>query len=340
MYNLPAITLLTGTLNPNLSIFQRMLESVRMQLYPKNRIEHIVLDGGSRAQVIHLAKRFGCTVIVLKHLQVEETGRLVIGLKMAKGTLTLLLASDNILPTNDWLRRMVEPFSERRVFCSYPAYNTSFSDMDILTRYFALIGAPDPTLYYLKKSDKIPTYQTRYDKGFVMKETERYYVVQFTKETLPTVGDNGYLIRTEVLRKVNNNIKSYIHLDAFATLLSYGFDTYGVVKNSIIHVSRPSLFDQVRRRVQVKEAYTDDKRGTRLYMVFDWKSKRDRCNLFKYIFFSLTFIEPLMLSIRGYLKIRDRAWFLHPVMCFLMVVGYGWSEIRFQLKRLFNFTSS
>ena len=47
----------------------------------------------------------------------------------------------------------------------------------------------------------------------------------------------------------------------------------------------------------------------------------------KFVIFSLTLIEPIFESIRGYTKIREPAWFLHPLMCLLMVFGYGWSEV-------------
>ena len=140
------------------------------------------------------------------------------------------------------------------------------------------------------------------------------------------------MIRTDVLRKVVRKNESYIHVDAFAQLLDEGYNTYGIVKNSITHVSRPNILDQVRRRVAVKRHFTDGKRGTRKYSVMDWQSRQDRWNLFKYVVFSLTFIEPFWVSIRGYAKIREPAWFLHPAMCLLMVVAYGWSEVVFQLK--------
>lgn len=335
MLNWPSISIITSTLNPNLTIFEQSLQSVQAQIY-RGQIEHLILDGGSSDSVIDLARYYKCRVFQFQNTKLEGGSRLSYGLKHVRGTLILLLQSDNIMTSPDWLLRMVEPFCEQNVFCTYSAYNSYEKNMDRLTRYFALIGSPDPTLYYLKKSDKIPITQIHYDRGRITKEKERYYVIKFSRETLPTVGDNGYLVRTEVLRKVNNAIRSYVHVDAFMELLEMGFDTYGVVNNSIIHVSRPNILDQVRRRVEVKRVFTDEKRGDRRYLVFNWQSKRDRWNLFTYIFFSLTFIQPLMVSVRGYLKIRDSAWFLHPVMCFFMVMAYGWSEVVFQLKRFFN----
>ncbi len=333
MTRYPALTIFTGTLDPPLDIFRQSLESIKKQNYP-GRIGHIVYDGGSTNGAVTLARSYGCRVKVFRNSVDEGGSRLYSSLKEATGTLSVFIESDNILPDRDWLVRMVEPFGDRRVFATSSAYNNYEPDMDPLTRYFALIGAPDPTLSYLHKSDKIPMTQTTYDQGRILKETTRYWVVRFDRASLPTMGDNGTMVRTDALRNVVRKNQSYIHLDAFMELLAMGYDTYGIVKNSIIHLSRPNIWDQVKRRVAVKSAFTDEKRGSRTYHVMDWNSARDRWNLFKYIVFSLTFIQPLAVSVRGYLKRRDSAWFLHPVMCFLMVVSYGWSEIEWQLSRL------
>lgn len=327
-----SITVITSTLNPPIALFKRFLQSIRFQRYEGN-VEHIVLDGGSTNGAVDLARSFGARVMIFLRSVDEGGSRLYPSLKDVKGDLTIFVESDNILPDSDWFTRMVEPFGDSRVFCTSSAYNSYEQDMDALTRYFALIGAPDPTLYYLNKSDKIPMIQRQYDKGEILSETPRYWVVRFDRNSLPTMGDNGTMIRTDVLRKVVRKSKSYIHLDAFMELLEMGYDTYGIVKNGIVHVSRSNIFDQVRRRVAVKRAFTDEKRGKRIYHVMDWSSPRDRWNLFKYVIFSLTLIQPLWVSIRGYLKIREPAWFLHPIMCFLMVIAYGWSEGVWQVKR-------
>jgi len=335
-YNLPTITILTGTLNSNVEVFKEVLDSIRKQDYPKNLIEHIVLDGGSVNETVRLAKKYGCRVIIRSDLQSEKEhgqSRGVIGIKMAKGELILVLESDNILTSGDWLKRMVEPFIQnKKVFCTFSAYNFYEKNMPATTRYTALFGSPDPTLYYLNKTEKIRMDQKKYNKGIILKETNDYYIVKFTTETLPTLGDNGHMFLRKAMLKVVKDTDDYIHVDAFSKLLNYGYDTFGVVKNSIIHVQNPNLIDLVKRRVEIKKIFYDKKRGKRKYLVFNPNSMNDRINLIKYIIFSLTILEPLFESIRGYMRIRDKAWFLHPVMCFLMVTGYGLSEIERRIK--------
>ena len=337
---LPKVSILTATLNPNLKIFRLSLESIKNQDYPKNLIQQIIMDGGSNNGAIDLARLYKCKIMVRPDLGLESEGghtRIVQGIKMATGSIILLLESDNILTSRKWVKELIIPFLENKeVFCTYSMHNSYKANMNITTRYCALFGSPDPTLYYLKKTEKIRLDQESYDKGKIIKSYKKYYVARFNNKNLPTLGDNGHMILKSVLVKVISNLDEYIHVDAFQQLLSLGYDTFGVVKNSIIHVQNPNLIDLVKRRIEVKKIFYDQKKKKRKYLVFNPSSKKDIINLVKYVIFSLTLIVTIFESVRGYLKIQDKAWFLHPVLCIMFVFGYGFSELENKTKLLFN----
>lgn len=328
-----SVTLLTGTLNPNLETFQLMLEAIKRQRY-KGEIRTVVMDGGTTNGGIELAKKYGCIIRVFHNDADEGSNRLFPCKKLLTGDIVIILQSDNIMPDKDFLTNIVEPFEDKEIFATYPMHNTYMKNMNILTRYTALIGAPDPTLYYLGKSDKVPMFQKRYDKGEIVKEEKRYYKVKFTKDTLPTVGDNGFAIRTSVFKSIIHPNQVFYHTDKYMELTNKGVDTYGVVKNAIIHTTKPGILLQVKRRIEVKKHFTDEMRGKRIYLVFNWKSHKDWIRLILYVVFTLTLVQPIGLSIVGYSKKPDIAWFLHPIMCLLMVFGYGMSEIEFFIKRI------
>lgn len=334
----PSIAIITGTYNPNLSVFARSLGSIAYQKY-KGTVKHYILDGGSTNGAVELASEYGARLLSFKNDDNEGGGRVFRALQHIDEDIVLILQSDNILPNNKWFSQMVSPFKDARVFSTYSMHNSYQKQDDILTKYFALFGSPDPTVYYLNKSDKVRMDQKYYHKGLMIKEKSMYYLVQFTRESQPVMGDNGFMIRTDILRQVVKKKEPFYHTDAFAQLLAKGHDTVGVVKNSIIHVSRPNIFAQVHRRIMVKVYFTDKMQGKRTYLVYNRHSGEDVYRLFLYIVFSLTFVEPLFESIRGYIKIRDLAWFLHPLMCFLMVFGYGYTELIQKINwihRVFN----
>ena len=253
MKKLPSISIIARTYNPDLPMFRRVLTSVKSQQYPKSLIEYIVVDGGSTNGAIALAEKYGCTVI-RKYTQFEEEARGSVGFTLAKRELVLDLEADNILTDKNWLRMMTRPFIENpKIFLTYSAYNTFEPTMPATTRYCALIGAPDPVLYYLGKSEKIPLTEKRYTKGQILSEHPGYYVVRYTGDTLPTLGANGAMMRRAILQKVNKNPSTFTHTDAISQLVSMGFDTFGVVKNSIVHVANPNISALLRRRVSVKK---------------------------------------------------------------------------------------
>lgn len=333
MSKLPTISIVTCMYNCDLTVFRKHLQAIKIQRYPKKFIEHIMMDGGSKNNIITMAKSFGCTVYERPDLLFRTQERMSLGISYAKHNFVLILEPDNILIGNDWLEKMTKPFiKHKEIFCTYSAYNGYTKGMPATTRYCALLGTPDPTLYYLQKTEKIPLTQMSYDKGEILSETKDYFIVRFTKETLPTLGDNGNMFLKSALQKVNKNSSGFVHTDAVFQLLSLGYDTVGVVKNKIIHIANPTIFSLVKQRIAIKEIWTNKKGKQRVYHVFSWKSKQDIFKIALYIIFSLTAIVPLLVSIRGYLKIRDPAWFLHPVLCFLMVMGYGISEIKWFIK--------
>lgn len=335
MNKLPSISIVTGIWNPSLTLFERVLKSLKLQAYPKQLLEHIIFDAGSTNGAVQLARKYGCDVTVRSDLVEAEQVRQSLEIKKAQGDIVLLLQSDNILTSKNWLREMVQPFLDNgKVFCTCSAYNTYEKNMSDMTRYGAFFGAADPAFYYLGKSDKIPLLQKTYDKGHIVSETPGYWIVRFTKDTLPTMGDNGHMVLRNVINRVNKDPNAYTHVDAFADMVDLGYDTCGVVKNSIIHVIGPNIFTYAKRRLQVKQKFYDGRRGKRRYLVFDWKSKRDRWNLIKYVFFSTTLIFPFYESIRGYKRVRDPAWFLHPILCFIMLFVYSISELRWFTRRI------
>lgn len=333
--HLPTISIVSGLYNTDLDLWENTLTAIKQQLYPRGSIEHIVMDAGSTNGGVELARSYGCTVIKRPDLINKGSVRMSLGIKRAKGHLILLLEPDNIIIGRNWLREMVMPFVERPdVVAAFSMYNAFSPTMPALTKYCALIGANDPTLLYLGKSEKMPWYEKHYGLGEILDDRPTYLVVRFTKNNLPTLGDNGHMVRRKDIQKVNINPNTFLHIDAFANLLDAGFDTYAVVKNSIVHHTGASIIDLVVRRSIYKYLYYDKNRGRRSYYVYDPDSPKDKKNMVLYVLFALTIVQPLFLSIRGYLSVPEGAWFLHPVVCFCMVVGYGWSEINYRLRSL------
>lgn len=337
MKNPQSISIVTITYNADLNIFKQSLDSVKNQTYSANHIEQIVVDGGSTNGTVELAKSYGCIVIKRADLEYESEMRKSIGIKRAKNDIVLFLESDNILIGGDWLYDMISPFiDDRDIFCTFSMHNSYLKNMSLLTKYCALIGASDPPVCYLGKADKMMLDQKKYDKGETLKDLPKYTKVRFTKDSLPTFGDNGHMVKRSVINIVNKNSRIFLHTDAFFDLLCLGYDKYGVVKNSMIHDIGSSVLKLYQRRVVYKERFRDSYIRKRVYLIFDYNSSKDRWNLFWYIVYSLTFVQPFFRAFRGYLIIHEPAWFLHPFVCLVATVMYLKSEIKYLVSTFFK----
>lgn len=334
MSHLPSISIITNFFNPDLEIFQKSLESIKKQKYPKKLVEHLIMDAGSTTPAISLAKKYGCKIISKPDLVLKSQERLSLGIKASKHDIILILETDNILIGSDWLLKMVEPFiREEDISFTYSMYNGYKKDMPLLTKYFALFGVNDIYLYYLKKTEKMPLDNKEYDKGEIIKKEKNYYVVKFVTKDLPPLGDNGIMIRRKIINGINNNPKKFLHTDAVYNLVQNGYNHFGVVKNSIIHYSGGNIIKQYKNRVLMKKMFYDKYRGKRDYLTFNPNSKKEIINTIKFSFYSMTFFFPFIRSIQGYLKKREIAWFLNPIVCFVAFTMYVYSEITFFAKR-------
>lgn len=325
----PKISIVTCLYNADIDIWRKTLEGIKKQKYPKDRVEHFVMDGGSTNQAPQLARSYGCKVIVKKALRNKALVRMKLGILKAKGDIILFLEPDNIIPDSGWFRKMVKPFIENKnIVGTFSMYNTYEENMPMLTKYSALIGINDPLVYYLGKSEKTLRFETQCKIGEIVDEKEDYYIVRFKASNLPVLGDNGHMVRRELITPEAKKMKQFYHSDAFFNLLTKGHDTYGVVKNSIIHFTGSNLITFFKKRILYKSQFYDNNASVRTYFVLNKHSKKDLWNTAKFIFFSLTFFQTIYFSVKGFLKIKEPAWFLHPIACFLAVVFYTKSELQ------------
>lgn len=326
-YKYPSISIVIPTFNSNRTL-NRCLNSIRSQEYPKRLIELIIVDGGSKDGTIKTAQKFGAKIIkVPSSLQNAEYNK-GIGISTAKNEILLMLDHDNILPHNKWIQRIVKPLSENKDIVSVEPLRFHYDrKMKFMDRYFALMGGTDPVAYYLGKNSHLSYIFDKYNLLGKVKDQGEYYIVKFKANNLPAIGGNGAAIRRDIIiHHAKSDPQNFFHIDVHVDLIKKGFNTYGIIKDSIIHVPHSEFFSFLKRRRYFVEKYYYEDMSKRRYSIYD--PKRDKMKLAYYVFISLTVIKPLIDSIRGFLKIKDIAWFVHPIMCFCMVFIYGTPAIK------------
>lgn len=327
------ISVVIPTFNSERTV-SKSLKSIREQNYPQEKIEVIVADGGSTDRTVEIVKKYkGKLIKVPSKLQGAEYNKGT-GVNAAKNEIVLMLDSDNILPHKNWLKKMIVPFLENKNIVGVEPLRFHYDPkMTLLDRYFALLGGNDPVAYYFGKDSHLSWAFDTYNLFGKCVDKGAYYQVTFDPNQIPALGGNGAAMRRKLLLKeANSDPDHFFHIDVNVDLIRKGFDTYGLFKDSIIHLTNNKVIPFLLRRQFYIEKYHFQDLSKRRYSIYE--PKKDRINLIKYVILSTTFIIPIFDAFRGFIKIRDLAWFLHPFMCFAMLVVYGLPTVKGELKRV------
>lgn len=321
--DLPFVSIIIITRNVEIKL-PYVLKSIEIQNYPKNKYEILIVDGHSTDKTLDIVKRsrLAIKVIQSKYPDDPEACRGV-GLQYAEGTIIAYIDSDNYLPHAGWLHKMVSPFIfNPEITGAYPLRFAYRKKDTLLNRYFALLGCADPVGYYLEKADKLSFLTDKWNlHGRIISSQKSYFVVELDSNYFPTIGSNGFFIRKDLLLKAKSDPEHFFHLDVTLDLALLGFNKYAVVKDEIIHDTATTMLNFLKKRAHYMKQY-QRRSQVRRYKLFDPNNRRDILNMTKFIFFSLTFVVPTMLTIRGFIKKRDIAWFMHPIFCFAITIAY------------------
>lgn len=332
---LPSISIIIVTLNNERTI-EECVKRIASQDYPKHLIEYLNIDGGSTDKTAEILKKYGFHILISPIARNAEAQR-EIGIEKAKNNLIVSLDADNFLPHDVWLKQMVQPFmDDKEVIYSGTMHYTYRKNDTLFNKYCALFGIADPTVFYIGKPDRVPQYQRQWNQGNIIKETKSYYIVEFNKQNLPTVGCNGVLYKRDVLLKcARSKPLQFIHIDIFVDLLDKNYKRFAIVKNDVIHDTATSIPMLLKKRISFLHAYyLREKKNNlqRRYFIFNPKKISHIIKLSLFVLYTITFIKPLLDSFRGFVYIRDKAWFMHPFVCWVYLISYSFVIARKAFK--------
>lgn len=326
----PSITVVIATYNSEKTI-RECLKSIRSQDYPQKKINILLADGASTDNTLKISRKFNVSIIpVPPKLQNAEYNK-GIAVRRATGELILMIDHDNVLPHDSWLENMVKPLLVNKDVVGVETLRYKYNPKgSLLDRYLALFGG-DPFSFYLGKLDRLSYLYSKYNLLGSAIDKGDYYIVNFKPNKISTLGANGFLIRRDLLMKhalVDEN--HFFHIDVNVDLIKKGFDTYAFIKDDIIHLTGyKNLSSFLYRRKLFMEQY-HTKNVNRRYSVF---MPSDKLKLLIFIIYSVTLIKPTLDALRGYTKIQDSAWFLHPVLCFTLFSIYSFVVVKSFIKK-------
>lgn len=330
----PTISFVIATYNSG-KLLDRCLKLIRDQNYPQSKIEIVLGDGGSKDNTLKIANKYKAKVVkVPENKQNAEYNRGV-AFNKAKGELAMIFDHDNYIPYKDWLLDMVEPFSDKEIIATttcYYDYNKKYSLMD---RYFGLYGTSEPLPYFLGKADRMRQTSKEWSLLGEAVDMGNYFKVEFEKDPrkIPSIGTNATLMRrSKVIKYAKADPGNHYPIDVMVDMVMAGYNKFGFVKNSIIHLTHSKgLGDFLKRRKRFVDKYHFEDYAKRRWSVM---LPGDRPRVALFVLYSLSVVFPLIDSIRGFIKIRDIAWFVYPAMCFGTTFIYGYVTVKSTLKRI------
>ncbi len=334
---LPSISVVVATHNSARTI-ARCLRSIRSQTYPQDRVEIIIADGASTDMTRTIASSFNVRWTAVDPLKQSAEFNKATGVSHANNEIIAMIDHDNVLPHDLWLQKMIQPFLEHRDVVGVETLRYHYDPQStLLDRYFALFGAGDPLVWYMGKADRLSYVYDTYQSSGLIQDCGGYYTVRFKPETMPTIGANGFLVRRATLikyAKISPGL--YFDMDVNIDLILKGYDTFAFVKDSILHLTGyGSVWNFLKRRMLFFRQYQRglDKSSDKPVRRYGILSRKGIFELLLSILICATVVVPLVDSIRGFRKIRDIAWFLHPFLSFSFVLMYSWVIITSFISR-------
>lgn len=327
MKELPPISIVIPTYNSS-KVIARCLDEIEKQDYPKNKIEVIIIDGGSKDNTLEIVKKYKIVRKILKNpLRTGEAGKSV-GVGAAKGEFIALVDSDNLLEGKDWIKKMIAPFKDKNISGTEPLFFTYRKNDHYITRYCALTGINDPLCIFLGNYDRWNYITNTWTEVPVKQKDKNDYIeVTLSDKQLPTIGANGTVWRANLLKKTKH--KPYLFdIDIPSQLVKLGYNKFAKVKTGIIHLYGGKVKHFAKK--QLRRIIEFNKEDFRRYRVYPWSSL-SKLKLLKFILYTVLFIPLLYQALKGYSHKPDKAWFFHIPACWITLIIYLFGTLKMRV---------
>lgn len=169
----PDISIIIATFN-SAKILWRVLDAVKIQDFPQDSIEILIVDGGSVDQTVSIARSYGC--VVLNNPKTEPINAKFLGIINSKGRFLVFLDHDEVMLDTGSLRRKREIFDQEPGI--HAVIGSGYINPDpknIVNEYINEFG--DPFSYFMYRLSKGYGY-------FIEKLRKNYNIIQENDSSL------------------------------------------------------------------------------------------------------------------------------------------------------------
>lgn len=318
----PKITFSIVTYNEQARI-RRCLDAILAQKYPRDRMEILVMDGGSTDRTQEIARELGATVHFNRE-KLPEPG-LALAYELVQGDYMVYMAADNILFDPDWTSKIMCPIQDdpEHVVASFSRAVNDPAD-NIWNKYVNEDVEPFSAFTFWNAShpDK---FRKIYE---VDKETEDYVIYRYTVEQFPLIALAQCTVLKTGLKR--NEASRFDDILPLVDLIREGKKIAYVKTTGIYHYSFSGFGNYCRKfRNRIYNSIKTHSYNARaLY-------NSPAMNLRKYLFipYSFSIVLPFLHGV--ILAVEKRKWYMliHPVACLVLAYYILHNAVKIHLLR-------
>lgn len=299
----PTISFLIPTYNA-IEYIQQCLDAVEKLDYPKNKIQIVVADGGSTDGTLEILTRYDVR-IVRNDKRTAEYGK-KIAFDNSTGSIVVLLDSDNIIASTDWLKKLLKPFERKEVIGVESEYLFA-NDFKTINRYATCLIIVDPVARLLA------TRPSRVER------TKLYNVKYFKKGSTIVSGANGFLWRRSIVEEYLPNLLEFNETLLLSRISADNAVYIGSVTGiGIYHYYTASVRGYWDKRTKIARKHLERSKNTTT-----WVKLRGKARMFGAIVYSVTIVGPTIEAFYNVAKGKDAAWLWHPFVSLLTIINYS-----------------
>ncbi len=307
----PVLSIITPTYNAE-PLLARYFNSLKLQSIRRSDVEILIVDGGSTDRTRQIARKHGAKIIDNPQ-KLAEPG-VALGFKHAKGSLVMVLATDNIFKDSDSLARMIGIFKDKSIVAAFPKHDTAPGD-SMYSRYFNTFTDPYSHFVYGRAANA----RTFHEVYRTIQHTDVYDIYDFQSSSVfPLLAlAQGFTVRKKSLWKRTTD--RYDDVLIVYSLIRRKRRIAYAHSISLYHYTVANFKDFVKKqRRAVENALVRRNSGIsqrRKYLTRWQKMKR-----FLFFPYALTIVFSLLVSVIQVIRTSDKTWMWHWYMSFVSAI--------------------